>query len=66
MLDLLVRLNRQKGVTIVLTSSELAELRKVCDRIAIIYGGRLVDILMPEDGNVKFGLAMAGRKEEPA
>jgi hypothetical protein len=34
----------------------------VCDRIAIIYGGRLVDILMPEDGNVKFGLAMAGRK----
>ncbi|MGE5579212.1 MAG: sugar ABC transporter ATP-binding protein [Bacillota bacterium] len=65
-LDLLVRLNREKGVTIVLTSSELTELRKVCDRIAIIYGGRLVDILMPEDGNVKFGLAMAGRKEEPA
>ena len=65
-LDLLVRLNREKGVTIVLTSSELSELRKVCDRIAIVYGGKLVDVLMPEDGNVKFGLAMAGKKEEPA
>ena len=30
-LDHLVRLNREKGVTIVMTSSELKELRSVCD-----------------------------------
>ncbi|MDL2272647.1 sugar ABC transporter ATP-binding protein, partial [Desulfovibrio sp. OttesenSCG-928-I05] len=37
-LDLLRRLNAEKGVTIVITSSELAELQSVCDRIAIVYG----------------------------
>ena len=40
-LDLLVSLNREKGMTIILTSRSLAELRMVCDRIAVIYGGRL-------------------------
>jgi simple sugar transport system ATP-binding protein len=65
-LDLLTGMNRQQGVTIVLTSSELAELRRVCDRIAIIYDGRLVDILSPDDSNAKFGLAMAGKKVSEA
>jgi simple sugar transport system ATP-binding protein len=63
-LDLLVSLNREKGMTIILTSSELAELRKVCDRIAVIYGGRLVDILSPDDSNARFGLTMSGRRVE--
>ncbi len=63
-LDLLVSLNREKGMTIVLTSSELAELRKVCDRIALVYGGKLVDILSPDDSNAKFGLTMSGRRVE--
>ncbi len=61
-LDLLVSMNRKQGMTIVLTSSELAELRRVSDRIAIIYDGKLVDILSPDDENAKFGLAMAGKK----
>ncbi|MGI6621254.1 MAG: sugar ABC transporter ATP-binding protein [Bacillota bacterium] len=63
-LDLLVNLNREKGMTIILTSSELAELRQVCDRIAVIYGGRLVDILSPDDSNARFGMAMSGRRAE--
>lgn len=63
-LDLLVSLNREKGMTIILTSSELAELRKVCDRIAVIYDGRLVDMLTPDDSNAKFGMAMSGRRAE--
>ncbi|HHY12874.1 MAG TPA: sugar ABC transporter ATP-binding protein [Firmicutes bacterium] len=63
-LDLLVSLNREKGMTIILTSSELAELRKVCDRIAVIYGGNLVDILSPDDSNARFGLTMSGRRAE--
>lgn len=59
-LDLLVRLNREMGVTVVITSSELAELRSICDRIAIIYNGRLEGILPPDASDVDFGLLMAG------
>jgi simple sugar transport system ATP-binding protein len=60
-LDLLVRFNRDHGMTIIMTSSELAELRKVCDRIALIYQGRLAGILPPDAPDVDFGLLMAGQ-----
>jgi len=59
-LDFLVNLNEQHGITIVMTSSELAELRSVCDRIAIIYGGKSVGIFKPDDPDETYGLAMAG------
>ncbi|QNO16601.1 sugar ABC transporter ATP-binding protein [Alkalicella caledoniensis] len=59
-LDTLVKLNQQLGMTIIMTSSELAELRSVCDRIAIINQGKLEGILKPEDSDVDFGLMMAG------
>lgn len=61
-LDHLVRLNREKGVTIVMTSSELKELRSVCDRIAIVTGGRLEGILKPDSSDADFGLMMSGTK----
>ena len=63
-LDTLVELNRDKGVTVVVTSSELAELRSVCDRIAVVSGGRIIGILKPYDESYKFGLYMSGIKEE--
>jgi simple sugar transport system ATP-binding protein len=59
-LDLLVHLNREYGVTIVMTSSELAELRTISDRIAIIYEGKLEGILPPDASDKDFGLLMAG------
>ena len=59
-LDHLVQLNRETGLTIIMTSSELAELRSVCDRIAIVYQGRLEGILLPTDSDRDFGLMMAG------
>lgn len=59
-LDHLVKLNREQGLTIVMTSSELAELRSVCDRIAVICGGQLEGILLPTDSDRDFGLMMAG------
>jgi len=59
-LDLLVELNRKQGLTIVMTSSELAELRSICDRIAIIYEGRVEGILPPTGSDKDFGLMMAG------
>jgi simple sugar transport system ATP-binding protein len=59
-LEILAGLNRDEGVTLVVTSSELAELRSLCDRIAIVYHGRVVATLRPDAPDAAFGLAMAG------
>ena len=59
-LDLLLKLNREQGLTVVVTSSELAELRSICDRIAIVYEGKLEGILEPTASDKDFGLMMAG------
>ncbi|MDW7738438.1 MAG: sugar ABC transporter ATP-binding protein [Bacillota bacterium] len=61
-LETLVKLNEELGMTIIMTSSELAELRSVCDRIAIITDGMLAGILKPDDSDADFGLMMAGQK----
>jgi simple sugar transport system ATP-binding protein len=62
-LDRLLEMNRRDGVTIVLTSSELAELRSVADRIGVVYRGRLAAVLSPRASDAEFGLAMAGGLE---
>ncbi|MGE5560048.1 MAG: sugar ABC transporter ATP-binding protein [Chloroflexota bacterium] len=59
-LDLLTSMNRTRGTTIIMTSSELAELRQVCDRVLIVYGGRVAGCLAPDASDVDFGLLMAG------
>ncbi len=59
-LDTLVKLNKEKGMTIVMTSSELAELRSISDRIAIITEGKVAGILKPEAPDADFGLLMSG------
>lgn len=58
-LDNLIKLN-EEGMTIIMTSSELAELRSICDRIVIINDGKVEGILHPEDSDADFGLMMAG------
>ena len=52
-LDLLMKLNEEYGMTIVMTSSELAELRSICDRIVIVCEGRVAP-------DADFGLMMSG------
>ncbi|MDO5734749.1 MAG: sugar ABC transporter ATP-binding protein [Eubacteriales bacterium] len=59
-LDNLIELNKKQGMTIIMTSSELAELRSICDRIAIINEGKLVGVLQPEASDADFGLMMSG------
>ena len=44
-LQALKNFNRESGVTIVMVSSELEELRQSCDRIAIVSGGKIAGIL---------------------
>ncbi|MTI96624.1 MAG: sugar ABC transporter ATP-binding protein [Firmicutes bacterium] len=61
-LETLVRMNEELGMTIIMTSSELAELRSVCGRIAIITEGKLSGILKPQDSDAEYGLLMAGHK----
>src|SRR5262245_1367703 len=59
-LQLLRSLNRERGLSLLVTSSELAELRAVCDRIAVVYRGKIEAILAPDASDEQFGLAMSG------
>lgn len=61
-LEHLVKLNRQQGKTIIVVSSELTELRSLCDRIAIVFGGKLGAIMKPGDSDADYGLVMSGAK----
>ena len=58
----LVKLRKEEGITIIMVSSELVELRSVCDRIAIVADGSISKILSPDAPDVEFGLAMGAAK----
>lgn len=57
-LDALKKFNRESGVTVVVISSELEELRSVCDRIAIVSGGKISGILPASEPSEEFGMLM--------
>jgi len=60
-LEALKKFNRESEVTIVMISSELEELRQVCDRIAIVSGGRIAGILPATDSSEDFGALMVSQ-----
>ena len=57
-LNALKKFNRESGVTVVMISSELEELRSVCDRIAIVSGGKIAGIRPASDPSEDFGMLM--------
>ena len=57
-LEALKKFNRESGVTIVMISSELEELRQTCDRIAIVSGGKVAGILPANESAENFGMLM--------
>ena len=59
-LETLVRLNREENLTIVMVSSELMELRSICDRIAIVSGGKISRVFESDAPDADIGLAMSG------
>lgn len=61
-LDTLRRYNQDNGTTIVMISSELEEMRAICDRIAIVDEGRIAGILPASAKSTEFGLLMIGRE----
>ena len=60
-LDALKQFNRESGVTVVMISSELEELRQTCDRIAIISGGQVSGILPAAASSEEFGTLMISK-----
>ena len=60
-LEALRKFNRENGVTIVVISSELEELRQTCDRIAIVSGGEIAGILPATRAAEEFGMLMVSK-----
>ena len=60
-LDTLKEYNRENGTTIIITSSELEELRSVCNRVAIVDEGRIAGILPALSPAEDFGMLMMGQ-----
>jgi general nucleoside transport system ATP-binding protein len=56
---------RDDGCAVLVISSELDEIMELSDRIAVMYRGKIVDILSSEEATKeKVGLLMAGVKPE--
>ena len=62
-LDTLKNYNKKYGTTIVMISSELEELRSICDRIAIVNEGKIAGILPATSESTEFGILMLGKVE---
>ena len=60
-LEALRQFNQESGITIVMISSELEELRQICDRVAIVSGGRIAGILPATEPSEKFGALMVSQ-----
>ena len=58
-LNYMTKLRREEGLTIIMISSELGELRSICDRIAIVSDGKIANILRPDAPDADYGLAMS-------
>lgn len=63
-LKLLIQAHKKQNMTLIVASGELDELKRICDRIAVIYNGRLFDILSPDRDDNDFVLACSGIRPE--
>jgi len=59
-LQMLIDINQIEQTTIVIASSELDELKRICDRIAVMVEGKIYKILSPDSSDIEFGLALSG------
>ncbi|MGL4208115.1 MAG: sugar ABC transporter ATP-binding protein [Candidatus Adiutrix sp.] len=62
-LDSIRRYNQAAGTTVMVVSSELEELRRICHRIAVINEGQVAGILPAKASATQFGLLMSGEKD---
>ena len=62
-LNIFLDLNRDSRTTLIISSSEIDELIRVCHRIAVIHDGRVFDILDPTATETEFALAFSGERK---
>lgn len=55
---------RDAGKAVLLVSAELDEIRSLSDRIAVMYEGRIVDIVSPEASEEQLGMLMTGGQSQ--
>ncbi|WP_234949806.1 sugar ABC transporter ATP-binding protein [Tepidimicrobium xylanilyticum] len=63
-LDMLLELNEERNTTIIIFSGEISELKRVCDRIAVMYRNRVFKIFDGDFESEEFSLALSGRSLE--
>lgn len=62
-LDMIIEMNEKNNMTVVVISSELEELKRISDRVAVLCEGRLSNILPPDSSDEEFTLAYTGEGE---
>lgn len=63
-LDMLVKMSTEMGMTVVVISSELEELKRISDRIVVLCEGKHMKILSPDTKEEQFALAYTGENDE--
>jgi simple sugar transport system ATP-binding protein len=66
LLVMLTEINSKENTTLVIASSELDELTRICDRIVVLFEGRVFKILQPDADEIEFALAISGEEAENA
>lgn len=59
-LDMIIEMNENQNMTVVVISSELEELKRISDRVAVLCEGKLSNILSPNSSDEEFALAYTG------
>ncbi|MEF9952489.1 MAG: sugar ABC transporter ATP-binding protein [Clostridium sp.] len=59
-LETLVELNEESNTTMFIASSEIEELKRVCDRIIVFYENRVFKIMDPLASDIEFASAFSG------
>lgn len=63
-LDLLLELNEERNTTIIIFSGEISELKRVCDRIVVMYRNQVFKIFDDDFESEELSLALSGRSLE--
>lgn len=59
-LETLMNISEAFGTTVIISSGEIEELKRVCDRIAVLYKGKLFAVFSSDQSDKTFFQAMSG------
>jgi simple sugar transport system ATP-binding protein len=59
-LETLLDISENFGATVIIASGEIEELKRICDRIAVMYKGKLFAVFSPDQSDKTFFQAMSG------